>query len=302
MIERPATILEWIQSGDPVSVTGAAGSEFNAECSAAVEEAIKRLGIWAGTKLTGSVTVRACPTIHHGYGSKTAIILSSLTAVASANSLTISRDELCGLSGRGGTSGIGIHGHFLGGLIIDGGHRQDARPFGPSSLGPPADIPPLRHSVRFPEDWQVAIINVPDGRALSGAIERAVFRDRARITPSEVNTAIASVYHGVLPAVANTDIDLLRESLFSLSRHGFKRLEIAAQPKSVSSALHELHSIPGVASGMSSMGPTIFAIHSELDSAARSEIQRISSKRNLTTTWTRAAASGVNDFDIGATE
>jgi beta-ribofuranosylaminobenzene 5'-phosphate synthase len=70
---------------------------------------------------------------HVGLGSKTAMTMAALVAAGLATNRNLSQEQLQKFSRRGGASGVGIHGFFHGGFIIDAG-RLGNHPFLPSSI------------------------------------------------------------------------------------------------------------------------------------------------------------------------
>ena len=97
------------------------------------------------------IRVRNAPDEHVGLGVGTQLSLAVARAVLKLAGLDDRPpSELARLTGRGGRSGIGLHGFQHGGLIVDGGRKREA------------DVPPLVARMRFPEDWSVLIVQ-PEG-------------------------------------------------------------------------------------------------------------------------------------------
>ena len=71
---------------------------------------------------------------------------------------------------------------------------------------------------------------------------------------------MAAVYHGVAPAVAEGDLESLRAALQAIHGVGFKRREVMGQSHEVRELLDLLCKDLGVAAGMSSLGPLVYAI------------------------------------------
>ena len=133
---------------------------------------------------------------HVGLGTKTALLLALLDAANRALGLSLSEHELQALSGRGGTSGVGIHTYFRGGFVLDGGHPQAAVPiFGPSSRRVPLTIPPALAWAPFPERWQVTLLTAA-GPRIQGEDEIAFFAAATPVPAEEVLRALALVHHG----------------------------------------------------------------------------------------------------------
>ncbi len=219
--------------------------------------------------------LRHMPPQHVGLGSKTALILGILSAASSALGIDVGRADLQRLSGRGGTSGIGVNAFFDGGFIIDGGHgQQNAEEFGPSSARAPAQPPPIICRAPMPFAWQCHLL-LPPGERISGARERAFFRRETPVPQSEALEAIALAYHGIAPAVITQDLSLLKVALKQFHCVGFKLREVRMQPLSTQAILESFDEHPSCAAGLSSMGPLVYVVAHEDDSETVRLVQRV---------------------------
>lgn len=196
---------------------------------------------------------------HIGLGSKTALILATIVAAARACHIEISQEQIQRLSGRGGVSGIGLHGFFQGGLLVDGGHMQDSSPHLPSRNTHSEHLPPLVLRAALDRSWHFFLI-LPKGRAYFDGAEIELFRTHAPIPAADSLSALALMYHGVLPAFLANNLPLLRDALKSFRQTGFKRREVESQSVATSQTLDALEAVDGLAVGMSSVGPLLFAI------------------------------------------
>ena len=80
---------------------------------------------------------------------KTSLLLACLLAAKEELKLPLDMEALQFLSGRGGASGVGIHGFFTGGFLVDSGHSiEDINTLVPSSNRHPSKPPLL--SVQLP--------------------------------------------------------------------------------------------------------------------------------------------------------
>lgn len=210
-----------------------------------------------------NVEIQSTPPSHCGFGSKTSLLLSALEAASLAAGLSLTKGELTVLSGRGGASGVGVNSYFAGGVVWDYGHPNDeVDELLPSSLRDP-DNPPLNAGgVCFPNNWRI-LLALPDGENVSGPSEAEFFRASTPIPIMETLNVIASVHHGVIPAVLSARLPDLKYALDTIQSVGMKRLEITRQPKSAT-LLEELRRI-GFACGMSSLGPLVYAVIDKLD-------------------------------------
>lgn len=204
-----------------------------------------------------TVELRGAVREHVGLGSKTAITLATLVAAARLHRIRLTRAKLQLASGRGGASGIGIHGFFTGGLIVDAG-RLGQHPLLPSSLHQPTAPPTVLCRVPMPQHWIITLV-LPPGNRSSGPTEERFFRYATPVPEYEVLRQFALLYHGLLPAVIENDLGRFGAYLDSFNALGFKAREIAYQNPVVAATMAALrHVAPCV--GMSSLGPLVFCI------------------------------------------
>ena len=100
----------------------------------------------AGRPVNVSIQLPNWISPHVGLGHKTQTVLAVAIASLSASSIAHTRDEVIRLSGRGGTSGAGIHSFVGGGVVLDGGHQfgpNGKTTFAPSSAATHIPPPPL---------------------------------------------------------------------------------------------------------------------------------------------------------------
>ncbi|MCU1393494.1 MAG: beta-ribofuranosylaminobenzene 5-phosphate synthase family [Ilumatobacteraceae bacterium] len=238
------------------------------------------------------VTIEAAPSPHIGLGSKTSIVLATLTAVNLELDLDLGERELQVISGRGGTSGIGIHTFFRGGLIIDSGHRAvEPRHYQPSSAASGGQIPPVLASLPMPVDWKVALLLI-DGVRWSAAAEQRFFLENSPIDDREVDRAVAIVCMDVAASVVERDLPGFASAIRSLQLVGFKRREIEAQPLAVRTLLGALQATPTIAAGMSSIGPLIYAVYGAVDPVAKSIIDQEAARVGATLVATTQFTNG----------
>ncbi len=238
--------------------------DFKAEIRNRLVGAIERANL-------GPYAIEISSTVppHNGFGSKTTILLASITAMSIDSELPLSEQELIQLSGRGGMSRIGVSSFFRGGIVVDSGHLRphDLRP---SSRNSQKDqTPTIRLSA--PDNWMVTLLLGP-GRSYHGKSELAFFQNNTPIDNDEVFSVLSSVYHGLVPGYLSQSIDLVANALSSIHQMGFKKLELSAQHTQVRSGYSELTKLKYCASGLSSMGPLLYAI------CDRSDVPRLLSE------------------------
>ena len=214
---------------------------------------------------------------HVGLGSKTALLMATGIVCNNLAGRPIGETQLLLRSGRGGTSGVGVNTVFVGGFVVDGGHRTKGEPrYGPSSAERATRVPPAVVRLRFPDAWRVHLF-LPKGYRYFGQREARFFQQNAPIGVQEVYEVLAAVYHGVVPAIAEADLELLRIAVQDLHRTGFKRRELDGQRREVRDLVEELQNGLKLAAGMSSLGPLVYAIAPagrELGEEARGTVLR----------------------------
>lgn len=229
-----------------------------------VGDALTRLAKHVGHPIDAELAIDGWIPQHVGLGTKTALLLALLDATNRALELSLSDSELQSLSGRGGTSGVGIRTYFRGGFVLDAGHAQRLVPtLAPSSSRLAPCHPPMLTWAPFPRHWRVTLLTAP-GPRIHGEDELAFFAAATPLPVEEVLRVLALVHHGVAPAFLEQDFERLRSALLELHQVGFKAHELAHQSGSVKAALRDCWD-HGLVAGLSSMGPTIYTITSSED-------------------------------------
>jgi beta-ribofuranosylaminobenzene 5'-phosphate synthase len=217
--------------------------------------------------------LKSAPPQHVGFGSKTSMSLALIAGVNALHAIGWSIEEMQRLSGRGGASGVGVHSFFHGGAIWDGGHRSDpSAQLVPSGSGLASGVPPLMLRLVFPERWRTVLV-LPDEPPMSGREEVEFFAANAPIPGVEALSTMAALYHGVLPAMISADYKALATALREIHRTGFKERELrrcSAQTRAAIRALFD----EGLAAGISSVGPLIYAIIPKNDDEALTRVRR----------------------------
>jgi beta-ribofuranosylaminobenzene 5'-phosphate synthase len=211
------------------------------------------------------IEITQLPSQHIGLGTKTAVVLGALQAVSSAFGLSLGKELMQKISGRGGTSGIGIHTFFGGGFIADIGQVQNTgERYGPSSFRVP-DAPALRLlGADMPEHWTCHLL-LPEGHRRSGPEEVEFFESNTPILRTEALEVLATIYHGVCPGILSSDLVVLNSALRKIHSIGFKHREVLGQSQSAQQLLAKLQELPRAAAGMSSMGPLLYVLAHEND-------------------------------------
>ncbi|MFJ3059026.1 beta-ribofuranosylaminobenzene 5'-phosphate synthase family protein [Herbaspirillum sp. NPDC087042] len=203
---------------------------------------------------------------HVGFGSGTAVALSLIEALALLNGRIFDQTQISQMSGRGGTSGIGINTYFTGGFVFDAGRILDNSPFKSSDDIPEPPTTPLvvtRHNM---PDWPIGIFTPNDVPAVSIQMERHLFSSSLPLAMRDVETA---VYHGImgaLVAVIAGDYSNFCRAINKIQHCDWKRKEIALSSPALSSYLTALHESGCDGVGVSSLGPSIYFLSKNIES------------------------------------
>jgi beta-ribofuranosylaminobenzene 5'-phosphate synthase len=265
MLDRIAADVE-LRRAPTMAFAGA--TELDEACKAELAALVASLAKAHGQPVETIVHGHALQ--HVGLGTKTALKLAVVSAYHRLVGAPANRAAQQRLSGRGGASGIGIHGFFAGGVLWDAGKPTEAvDALLPSGAGPATSTPVLMMRLPFPSSWRIGLC-LPRAERSHGKDERRFFEANTPIPRDEALETMAQLYHGVLPAFRQVDLALLASSLAEVSRTGFKRLEIERCGSAASKLLGDLNA-KGYAAGMSSMGPLVYVILAAGDETAAAD-------------------------------
>jgi beta-ribofuranosylaminobenzene 5'-phosphate synthase len=234
------------------------------------------------------IRVVSVPPEHVGLGVGTQLCLAVARAVfLLAGKTDVSVEELARLIGRGRRSGIGLYGFERGGLIVDGGHRNEA------------DIPPILARLPFPEGWSILVVQPPGESGLHGPDEARAFADLPPITQNITDSLCRLVLLEILPAVLERDLAAFGAALselqarvgacFAPAQGGIYSSDHA---RDIVDALQS-HGFVGV--GQSSWGPSLYAFSSRSEQELAISAERIRQQFGLdqgAVFLTRAANQG----------
>jgi beta-RFAP synthase len=170
-----------------LDVSGA-GSERAADFA---KKFLDHYGLTTGVRLH---VERALPE-HAGLGSGTQLALAVARALAEVHGVEASASELACLMGRGRRSAIGTWTFAGGGLVVEGGHRPEAR-----------GVAPLLARVPFPPSWHCVVAVPTPARGMSGDDEAAAFAALPPPAERDVERVSHLVLMGMLPALADADL------------------------------------------------------------------------------------------------
>lgn len=194
---------------------------------------------------------------HSGFGSGTAISLACLEALHRLNGSTPSPAALISASGRGGTSGVGIHAYFSGGCVFDLGRPVGIEPHEPSHQAIAPQPPLVLDHLPMPE-WDIGIcipLGIPHK---SEAEERAFFE---RTCPLAAGTVYETLYHalfGLYAAIREADRASFCRALRAIQECAWKETERLEYGPALAEIEQALYGCGADAVGMSSLGPTLF--------------------------------------------
>jgi beta-ribofuranosylaminobenzene 5'-phosphate synthase len=244
------------------TTSGVGPATLSPDLRAAITKALHRAS--KGGVLDGvGVDVLSTAPRHAGFGSTTTAVMCALRAVTALATVPFSRAQLSRLSGRGRTSGSGVNAFFDGGFVVDAGQprHKDADGYQPSSTN--AATVPSQHltSVPMPPSWQITFASHSSALANHGGAEVDFFRRHTPTSTQDTLLALADLYHGILPAIIEENLDGFAQALRRFQSRGFKRAEVANQSAPVRALLAEMSASTGYACGLSSMGPLVFVVH-----------------------------------------
>jgi beta-RFAP synthase len=195
---------------------------------------------------------------HVGLGTGTQLGLAVARCLATARGLDLPAGELARRVGRGVRSALGVHGFEHGGFLVEAGQAV------PGTLGP------LVARATFPSDWRIVLARPAGAPGVHGAAERSVM-DRLTAPAASADALCRLVLLGMLPALAEGDLDSFGEALFDFNARAgeafvpFQRGVYASPAVARLVALIRGRGVRGV--GQSSWGPTVFAVVGDEDEA-----------------------------------
>jgi beta-ribofuranosylaminobenzene 5'-phosphate synthase len=195
---------------------------------------------------------------HIGLGSGTQAVLAAGIAISMLYGLDLTPRDVAGIVGRGGTSGIGIGSFERGGFLLDGGHRMQAKnAFLPSSFSKGVPPAPLLLGYDFP-DWDI-VLAIPPFKGAHDMYEKDIFAKVCPIPLQEVEKLSHIILMQMLPAILEKDLDTFGKAVNTIQETGFKKRELDLQP-GARELIDVIHESGTQCAGMSSFGPTVYAI------------------------------------------
>ena len=204
--------------------------------------------------------VEAVPA-HAGLGSKTSF-LCGLTAAACELSGTAEKwPDYRHLTGRGGTSGIGINTSASGGIILDSGHAESGgqRLFAPSRVRAGRPIPEVvtRWSAA---DWPMLVVTPRGATRFHGVAENDLLRDFTPLPADEVERNAAVVLYELAPGLTLGSYEMVAHAVSELQDVGLKRRQWEVQSPLVRRTRERLLALGADCVALSSMGPSMLVL------------------------------------------
>jgi beta-ribofuranosylaminobenzene 5'-phosphate synthase len=263
-IKEPKLILEAKTQDEGVDIffkeSQNLGEELVRDYREKIENTAKKINEFLKADSGFKFEVKKAYPAHSGLGSGTQLSLAAAKLVLNLNDHDMNASQIARIVGRGGTSGIGVRAFDGGGFIIDGGHKIDEKPdFLPSSASKALPAP-LIARYDFPQDWNVvlAIPNVPAGA--SGQKEVNIFQKYCPISLEEVQKLSHLILVKMMPSVVEKDLDSFGSAVNEIQNIGFKKIEVEFQDPVINELIENMRNAGAAGVGMSSFGPTIYAI------------------------------------------
>jgi beta-RFAP synthase len=215
-----------------------------------------------GGKLDLELTRRPPSHIGLGTGTQFAFACAEVMRIIATDDL-FSLQQMIDVTGRGKRSGVGCHGYFQGGFLVDAGHAK---------LG---TYPSLIGRYAFP-DWPVVLIYFDEVSGLSGSAEVAAFEQLQASVHQQHSgyqqrsaRMVSLLMQGIIPAVVEHDYDSFGPHLFEFNRLGgewFASFQKGCYAHHLTETIFEAAKSLGISAlGQSSWGPTLFAICRDTD-------------------------------------
>lgn len=236
-----------------------------------------------------SVSIAGDLLTHHGMGSGTALKLAAIEGYLALHEIQLPQARVAQLSGRGGTSGVGIRTYFDGGFVCDLGVDAAAPgDFAPSSsVASPGASLLLRAGVM--PDWPLGLCIPRSCRPKTRSEEISFF---ARTVPLPVEDSYEAAYwaiFGAVAAVSEQNYGRFCESVTRIQGLTWKRCERAEYGAGLERTAENLLRMGADCVGMSSLGPMLYFF---ADAATLSHISSAANELDANIVLTRPENHG----------
>lgn len=196
---------------------------------------------------------------HVGLGSGTQLALAIGHCISQLARAFVTHDQLALHLGRGKRSGIGCHGFYYGGLIIDAGKSKDD------------EIAPIVVRTWIPEEWRIVLIQPALEPGIHGSVEIEAFQEKIVIPPKTTDRLSKIALDELAPAVDARDFKTFSEAVYLINRFSgecFAPVQggVYAHPR-LEEIVADSRQLGCLGVGQSSWGPTLFAFQRDEDDA-----------------------------------
>ena len=207
---------------------------------------------------------------HVGFGSNSMIYLASVEALFILNQRDYSEKDVIVLSGRGGTSGIGINTYFKGGYVFDTGVKNhEQRILAPSSsfVSKECQQPLLTKCVELPL-WDLGIC-IPQIVPKTEEEEKRFFQRNCPIEKSDVEKILYEVVYGVTSSLLENDFKAFCESINAIQQTKWKSLERNLYGNTIVEVEDTIRKNGARCVGMSSLGPMLYFFADDIEDCVK---------------------------------
>lgn len=258
-----------IEFDDKFTFTDEIKHECNKKITAAAEKVINYYDVDEGFYFR--VDKAYLP--HSGLGSGTQIALSTGKLICEHIGQESNGYSLGKITGRGGTSGIGVFAFDYGGFIVDGGHSiKEKSSFLPSSASK-ASPPQLFGRYEFPDEWGVLLVILKSDVSVNGQKEVNIFQEYCPIDRNEVELYSHLIFVNLIPFLLEKDLPCFGNIINKIQTIGFKKIEVSLQSDNIKALMNKLTEIGAYAVGMSSFGPTVYSFYDKTNKHIVEEIK-----------------------------
>jgi beta-ribofuranosylaminobenzene 5'-phosphate synthase len=151
--------------------------------------------------------------------------------------------------------------------------------FRPSSASIGVSPPPVIARHDFPEAWKIllAVPNLPQGA--HGRREVDIFKEYCPVPLEDVHELCYQILVRMVPSILDENLDDFGSAVNRIQELGFKKVEVALSHPMIQDLMQEMRSAGAVCAGLSSFGPTVYAITDtgtrDIESAARQVMEEI---------------------------
>lgn len=203
---------------------------------------------------------------HFGFGTSTMVYLSCIEALLIINKREYTNDDVVNLSGRGGTSGIGISTYFKGGFVFDTGVTNNAvRDLAPSSCfnGEKYRKPLIFKNICLP-GWKMGIC-IPPIQNKTEDEEKVFFDKNCPIGQEAVEKILYESVYGISSSLLENDFNTFCLSVDSIQKTKWKSLERGLYGDELKIIESVIRRAGAKCVGMSSLGPLLFFFGENID-------------------------------------